>query len=624
MPSKAKTFRIGDYRPIYLWAGPGTIRMNRLKFMNQDVDESAHYHAHSDQGVNAVLDEMVCNWVHLTYNWGFPPEIEKEDWEDFRKTTELYHQRREKVFAYIQTSNCVFDGSYKEKDWYARDPKGKKIFYYSGRFMACLTHPDWVQHLKDVIQGAIERGADGIFFDNMWHGAMPIPMFGTWLGAAGCHCEHCKSAYQQESGHPIPTVIDPDDPQVRHYLRYRADQTTRLIAELAAFVDQIQPGTPISANDYVHFTSATYVIYGQDIAGLSKVKDVTMIENFALPRWETQPRPRLANNALTIRNALAMIDPKAHLSILSYDIGIGFDGTYPPRRYQQGMAEAAACGASMTTKGTEYFVDGQHTVLTPKRFAPIQQAIGKFNRWLKDHADLYEGGQNIAPVGLLFPGEKLWLDWPQLAPLYQGAGQTLTVNGIPWRVVKVGDSLEGLAALLVFDPLQISEMDIPEDLRVILVPEIPGWSLKSPSWAARNPVVQAAASWMVHGLMDAYFASKPTRLIFDGLGLPKLITQSMVFILPEKAAQETLLATLPTIYPRVEADEPVLVDVWQREGNTQVHLVNYANRAQIVKAMFDRPVRGIIISPDGDGQGFDGSSVQIKLDIYKVLILAEC
>jgi hypothetical protein len=262
--------------------------------------------------------------------------------------------------------------------------------------------------------------------------------------------------------------------------------------------------------------------------------------------------------------------------------------------------------------------------LTPKRFAPIQQAIGKFNRWLKDYADLYEGGQNIAPVGLLFPGEKLWLDWPQLAPLYQGAGQTLTVNGIPWRVVKVGDSLEGLAALLVFDPLQISEMDIPEDLRVILVPEIPGWSLKSPSWAARNPVVQAAASWMVHGLMDAYFASKPTRLIFDGLGLPKLITQSMVFILPEKAAQETLLATLPTIYLRVEADEPVLVDVWQREGNTQVHLVNYANRAQIVKAMFDRPVRGIIISPDGDGQGFDGSSVQIKLDIYKVLILAEC
>ena len=622
MPRRLNPFQIGNYRPIYLWAGPGTIRMNRLKFMNQDVDEQAHQHAHSQDGVNVVLDKMVCNWVHLTYNWGFPPEVEQEDREDFRKAAELYHQRGEQVFAYIQTSNCVFDGSFKNKDWYALDPKGKKIFYYSGRYMACLAHPEWVQHLKDVIQGAIERGADGIFFDNMWHGAMPIPMFGAWLGAAGCHCERCKSAYQQESGHPIPTVIDPDDPQVRHYLRYRADQTTQLIAELAAFAQQIQPGTPISANDYLHFSSATYVIYGQDIAALSRVKDVTMIENFALPRWDHQPRLRLANNALTIRNALALIDPKAHLSVLSYDVGIGFDGTYPLRRYQQGIAEAAACGASMTAKGTEYFVDGKHTVLTPKGFAPIQQAIGQYNQWLKDHADLYEGGENIAPVGLLYPGEDLWLRWPQFARWYQGVGQTLTVHGIPWRVVKAGDTLGGLAVLLVFNPQQIAEMSVPKGMCVILVPEIPGLAVQSPSLAARNRIVQSAASWLAHGLMDAYFASKLIRRIFDRLGLVKLITQSMVFNLPEKAAQETLLARLPSIYPRVEAGEPVLIEVWERQGKRQFHLMNYANRTQIAKVLFGEPVRGMILSIDGEIQKFEGSSVQVNLDIYQVLILA--
>ena len=43
MPTQENPFQIGIYRPIYLWGGPGTIRMNRLKFMNQAVDEAAHH-----------------------------------------------------------------------------------------------------------------------------------------------------------------------------------------------------------------------------------------------------------------------------------------------------------------------------------------------------------------------------------------------------------------------------------------------------------------------------------------------------------------------------------------------------------------------------------------------------
>ena len=35
-------FDMGVHRPVYLWAGPGTVRMNRLKFMNAPVDEAVH------------------------------------------------------------------------------------------------------------------------------------------------------------------------------------------------------------------------------------------------------------------------------------------------------------------------------------------------------------------------------------------------------------------------------------------------------------------------------------------------------------------------------------------------------------------------------------------------------
>ena len=38
------------HRPVYLWAGPGTVRMNRLKFMGARVDEEVHREAHRGDG----------------------------------------------------------------------------------------------------------------------------------------------------------------------------------------------------------------------------------------------------------------------------------------------------------------------------------------------------------------------------------------------------------------------------------------------------------------------------------------------------------------------------------------------------------------------------------------------
>ena len=101
--------------------------------------------------------------------------------------------------------------------------------------MTCLTDPDWAQHLREMVQGAFKRGADGIFFDNLWHGCMPIDLLNTFLGPAGCYCRRCKRLYLLECGEDIPTDIRPDDPSVRRYLRWRADQVTRFITRLATY-----------------------------------------------------------------------------------------------------------------------------------------------------------------------------------------------------------------------------------------------------------------------------------------------------------------------------------------------------------------------------------------------------
>jgi len=298
-------FQIGHHRPVYLWAGQATVRMNRLKFMDTPVDEWVHEEAHGPIGAQRLVQETACNWAYLMYNWGFPPEIEQADWKDFQKAVGVYHSEGVKVFGYVQSSNCVYDGSFKEKDWYALDPQGKPFHYYTGRYMTCWKHPDWLAHLREIVCGIVESDADGIFFDNPWYGTDPMRFLGAWMGSAGCYCAICRLSYREYSGAEIPTRVSPNtDESSQHYLRWRAGQVTQTLTELSTYARRLNPNILISANDYDPVMRPSYLVYGVDLAALAKVQDVVMIEDFALPRWEGD---LLINNALTLRTAKALI-----------------------------------------------------------------------------------------------------------------------------------------------------------------------------------------------------------------------------------------------------------------------------------------------------------------------------
>ncbi len=617
-------FRIGSYRPIYLWGGPGTIRMNKVKFMGYPVDEDIHQAVHTAPAADLVLNKLYANWVHLMYDWGFPPEVEAEDWEDFRKAAEVYHQAGTPVFAYIQTSNCVYSGSFVEKDWYAKNARGRKVYYYSGRYMTDWTHPDWIQHLKDLVKGAIERGADGIFFDNLWYGEEPNSLMGAWLGGAGCHCNRCQSLYRQETGKSIPRKILPGRPEVAEYLRWRSQKVTLTMQALAEYIHSLKPGAPISANDYDVTMRNSQLIYGIDVEALAKIQDVIMVENFALPRWDTAPKPRLANNALTIRNTRAFVRNNAHLSVLSYDVGIGFDPVYPPRRHQQGIAEAAACGASMTIKGTEYNDGRCMTLLTDPAYDEQQKAIGNYHRWLEEHKDLYQGRSNAAQAALLHPGEDLWRHWQELAPIYHGAGQILTRWGIPWRVVREGDPLDGVAYLLTFGKEKYGVSTGKTTL--IHVPDLPGWHWQKPSAAAKGGLLHALVESSGLFLLNAYHGSKLARRLMDGLNMAKLVTQTTLFNLPGSEMAQTLLEQIPgNLLPRIldaHAHTPVLFEIWQTEQGHQVHLMNYAAEPQTVAIQFGTSVNVRTISPDTQEEKIlEGDTLSLKVDIYTILII---
>ena len=618
-----KSFQIGAYRPIYLWAGPGTIRMNKVKFMGYPVDEGIHMEAHTYPAAKLVVDELHSNWVHLMYNWGFPPEIEQEDWEDFRKAATAYHEAGSPVFAYIQTSNCVYSGSFVEKDWYACSASGQKIYYYAGRYMVDWMHPDWIEHLKFLIQGAIDRGADGIFFDNLWYGEEPNSLMRAWLGGAGCYCQRCQQLYQNETGHTIPRKILPERDEVADYLRWRAARVTSMMQELADYIHQLKPGTPISANDFDVTMRNSFLISGIDVEALAEIQDVIMVENFALPSWNEGSRPRLANNALTIRNTREFVRDQAHLNVLSYDVGIGFDPVYPPRRHQQGIAEAAACGASMTIKGTEYNDGKQMTLLTDRAYQLQHDAIGNYHRWLEQHKDIFLDRKNLATVGLLHPGDDLWRFWMELTSVYHGAGQTLTRAGIPWRVVRSLENAKEVSVLLTFSPNKSLSSDLCPGVTCIHVPSLPGWAWKKQSLAAKGGFFHNLVESVALALLRAYHGSKPARWVMDQLNMAKLVTQTSLFNLPERDAMMSLLNALPdSINPRVEAQRPVLIETWQKLEQVQVHLVNYGPLKQEVQLMFNKPVRAKVISPDADRlMELEGRNLRFKVDIYSILLI---
>jgi len=74
------------------------------------------------------------------------------------------------------------------------------------------------------------------------------------------------------------------------------------------------------------------------------------------------------------------------------------------------------------------------------------------------------------------------------------------------------------------------------------------------------------------------------------------------------------------IFPRVAAAQPVLIEVWRRGSEEQIHLVNYAEAPQEITLYFEGPRRGVRLSPDEPTTTFEGSQLTFVLDVYVILV----
>ena len=121
--------------------------MNRLKFMGAPVNEAVHMRAHTAEGATILAQDTGFSWAYLMYDWGFPPEIEKEDWLAFKKAVPVYHKSGMKIFGYIQTSNCVYDGSFKAEGLVRTGPERTPVLLLHRQVYDLLAAPGMARAL---------------------------------------------------------------------------------------------------------------------------------------------------------------------------------------------------------------------------------------------------------------------------------------------------------------------------------------------------------------------------------------------------------------------------------------------------------------------------------------------
>ncbi len=645
-------FSVGDHRPVYFWGGPSTVMMNQLKFMGAPVNEALHLAAHTPEAAQLLVDAGF-NWAYLMYNWGFPPEMEQEQAqrESFQQAVDVFHKAGLQVFGYVQLSNCVYAGTHREKDWYARDPRGKLIYYYTGRYMTCWHHPEWRQQLRHRVCEIVETGADGVFFDNPWMGMHILSLLGTWITGAGCYCERCREAYRRHSGgQDIPVHLDPGDLQTQDYLAWRAGVVWGLVDELADYARSLRADIVIAENVYDAVNCNHYADFGVDLREAARISDLVMIEDHSFPRLANDGAPVV--NSITCKAARAW-SSGTPVSTNPYIAGIGFDPVYTPRQFRRAVAEGAACGVTTIVKGTEFFDrrDGGFTLLTGEPFEAQRKALADIHRWLADHAHLYRQVERreISPLAIYFPYDTLPFDWQYTAPLVFGACQTLLLSGYPYRIVGPGD-WDGVETLLVppIDSRDDGGADLEARLRaftseggrIVALGEGEGrpsarlvWSdpRPIPAFLQYRPALRSFLGRIVMALYRAYFSCRVLRHLLDRTNVTQRVLQggstyNPLFRPPATRSQEALLDAIGPVYlPRVQADLPVAIEWWRRDSSDglidQLHLVNYADSPQKVEVSLPWVADVRLISPDtSEATAFEGRSLRFTLDLYTVLL----
>jgi len=153
------------------WAGFNPPNPDRLYVMTNWYDPSTV----------ALLCEADFNTVWVTFSNGFSIPTEAAQREILRRYIQECHRQGIHVFAYQSVANIFWEDMYERvpesRRWVRLESDGKPVPYDAGiyskmgrvtRYIADLANPAWLDYVKKRIDLAIDAGADGIMYDNVF------------------------------------------------------------------------------------------------------------------------------------------------------------------------------------------------------------------------------------------------------------------------------------------------------------------------------------------------------------------------------------------------------------------------------------------------------------------------
>ncbi|NDJ84436.1 MAG: hypothetical protein GYB66_00985 [Chloroflexi bacterium] len=631
-------FGVGSFRPIFLWGGPGTYRVTQLSFPRVPVDEKTFLFSHSIEGAERVA-AMGFNWVFLAFHWGFPPELEDSHRESFRAAVHHFHQVGVKVIGTIQTSNCIAQGSYAEKDWYAQDTYGHKIYCFTGRSYTSLFHPDWLAEIRERIRELIATGADGIFFDNPWIGGVGHDVAEMPLGPIGSHDPYTQASYERSfEGERVPVALSTRKARDQQYLEWRARSAAQQLGKWVEVARNLKPDTVVIANNFAPVARNSFATMGMDLKALAANQDVVFVDDLAWPRL--QEDSSVVANAITLAASMSQVDPKPVVSKTAIK-GYGFERMWTPDDIRRAIAESVAVNAPLVVQGSGIRHLDEITQLLHSRYRPQHDALEGMNHWLSEHADWLQARQPASPLAIYYPFDAAHWNWNQVTPIYFAACETLLLKGYPLRVIGANDSWEHVKIVLL-PPGELGDAQdrlasfVAGGGRVIALGQkrpgladrtvwdgwrplrarIPHWR-----WLRRRLNQGATISWRF------YHRYHVVRWLAKRLKVQEAMVHSPAYIVPPQPFQQVLIEAIGRDFsPRVESEFPVLLTMWQEpNGQSQWHLVNYAEAPQKVTLQVGdlRAFEVFTMGSNALPSRVVGSAVMLTLGLGKIVRAVE-
>lgn len=336
---------------FYLWGGPGTIDLLKVKYFDPRIDENGYLEVYDPVYLERATKVLGVTDVWATFSWGFSDEREIIHREFIAQKLPGMKKLGLTVYGYVQGFNVVTD-DFSEQGIFCRDPHGKLLPYSKGRSLTCPNNPAALNIIRERVGAACRLDFDGIYIDNILFGLLPFFVSREATSFFGCSCSYCRKKFEQRYGYSLQPSIKYGRKMIEDYLEFRTDSVFAALQSLRMITHGCGKRFGINLYDFHRHHAPFY--FGYDFRKIEPLLDYYLIENHAF-----LPGNKINNCCL---KSLAGSTTKP-LFVVSYNNGIGMESAFTQQDLDLIYAEAAEIGYFPCIKGSEFTTNGRWHVL---------------------------------------------------------------------------------------------------------------------------------------------------------------------------------------------------------------------------------------------------------------------